>query len=66
MALFYLGGVTLIAPHLYHGLWSARRSLGLLEPAAQAPRRGLSATVAILVWVGFAIIPLAIFFGLLR
>ena len=39
VAAIYLGAVTVLALHAAHGLFSARRSLGLTNPSKQAPRR---------------------------
>lgn len=66
IAALYVAAVTVVALHLAHGLRSARRSLGLASPSATATRRLLSTTVALALWAGFALIPLAIITGLLR
>lgn len=68
VALFYLCSVTALGLHLAHGLWSSRRSLGLLKPKSQpaALHRRFSATVALLLALGFGAIPLAVLCGWLR
>lgn len=66
VAAIYLGAVTVLALHVAHGLWSARRSLGLENPSPRAPRRLLSAAAALALWVGFSVIPLAVLCGALR
>lgn len=66
VAAIYLGAVTVLALHIGHGLYSARRSLGLTRPAAPAPRRLLSLAVALALWAGFGVIPLAVIGGVLR
>lgn len=66
IAALYLVAVTVVALHLAHGLRSARRSLGLASPATTQSRRLLSTMVAMALWVGFALIPLAVVGGFLR
>ena len=68
VALFYLFGIAALGMHLLHGLFSARRSLGLVgkSPADGTLRKPVAKVVAIVLWLGFALIPLAIGSGLLR
>jgi succinate dehydrogenase / fumarate reductase cytochrome b subunit len=66
IAALYLAAVTVVALHVSHGLRSARRSLGLVSPNVTAWRRLLSTSVAVALWLGFALIPLAVLCGLLR
>lgn len=66
VAAIYLGAVTVLALHLAHGLFSARRSLGLRNPSRQGPRRLLSAAAAVVIWVGFSVIPVAVLYGAVR
>ncbi len=66
VAAIYLGAVTVLALHAAHGLFSARRSLGLTNPSKQAPRRLLSVAAAVALWAGFSVIPLAVLYGALR
>lgn len=62
----YLLGVAALTMHLFHGLWSLTQSLGvsttLLDEAA---KRRLAATIAILIGIGYASIPLAVLSGIL-
>ena len=55
-----------LAAHLYHGVWSMFQTVGVVHPRYDRLRRTVATLVAIVVPVGFASIPLAIFFGLLR
>jgi succinate dehydrogenase / fumarate reductase cytochrome b subunit len=52
--------------HLYHGDWSSFRTLGISRPKAAPLRRPVAATIAIVVWAGFTLVPVAIYFGLVR
>ncbi|MEL6496701.1 MAG: succinate dehydrogenase cytochrome b subunit [Cyanobacteria bacterium J06623_7] len=61
----YSGVMVALAFHLRHGIWSAWQSTGVLNskisPVVYAIAFGLGMAIA----VGFVILPLAIFFGLL-
>ena len=60
----YLAACVLLGLHLYHGLWSAARSLGARQRSAGS--RPLVAALAILTAVGFAAVPVAVLAGVLR
>jgi succinate dehydrogenase / fumarate reductase cytochrome b subunit len=62
----YVVAMAAVGLHLFHGTWSAFRSLGLVKPSEHALKHKTSLVVAGLVWLGFTIIPLAIFAGLGR
>lgn len=66
-AVGYIVALTLLGLHLDHGLWSWRRSLGLvpLRPTAGPLQRPLSRLVAALIWLGFISIPVAVSLGFL-
>ena len=46
--------------HLYHGIWSSGRSLGLSAPSPRPLQRQLALALSVLVWAGFAVIPIAV------
>jgi succinate dehydrogenase / fumarate reductase cytochrome b subunit len=52
--------------HLYHGIWSSGRSLGLSGPSPRPLRRQLALVLALIVWAGFAVIPVAVYAGVIR
>jgi succinate dehydrogenase / fumarate reductase cytochrome b subunit len=62
----YVVSMAAVGLHLFHGTWSSFRSLGLVKPSEHALRHKTSLVVAGLVWLGFTIIPLAIFAGVGR
>jgi succinate dehydrogenase / fumarate reductase cytochrome b subunit len=66
IGLFYLVAMVALAAHLYHGVWSMFQTVGVVHPRYDRLRRTVATLVAIVVPVGFASIPLAILFGLLR
>jgi succinate dehydrogenase / fumarate reductase cytochrome b subunit len=62
----YLIAMALVGLHLYHGFWSSGRSLGVSPPSPQPLRRGLAFILALLIWLGFSIIPIAVYAGVVR
>lgn len=60
---FYILAMAALGLHLYHGTWAAMRTLSV-APASQHPlKRRLALVVAIVVAVGFTIIPVAVLLG---
>jgi succinate dehydrogenase / fumarate reductase cytochrome b subunit len=66
VVVFYELAMAAVGLHLYHGVWSSGRSLGTSPPSPQPLRRQLALVLAGLVWAGFAVIPLAVYAGILR
>jgi succinate dehydrogenase / fumarate reductase cytochrome b subunit len=62
---FYIVSMLALGLHLYHGLWSSPRSLGVPYPAAPL-RRKAAYMLAILVAGGFIAIPLGVLAGILK
>jgi succinate dehydrogenase / fumarate reductase cytochrome b subunit len=60
---FYVAGVTALGMHLAHGAWSSVRTLGVNRATGQPLRRPVALVLAALLWLGFTIIPLAVYFG---
>jgi succinate dehydrogenase / fumarate reductase, cytochrome b subunit len=65
VALFYLVAVGALSLHLYHGLWSAFATLGVENLRVQRLRRPLAAAVAVGLFVGYAVVPVAVMAGIL-
>lgn len=59
VALFYLVAMAALGLHLYHGIWSSGRSLGLSPPSPRPLKRRLALVLAVLVWLGFTAIVVA-------
>jgi succinate dehydrogenase / fumarate reductase cytochrome b subunit len=66
MAGFYLVAMIFLGLHLYHGTWSSARSLGVAQPARWPLRRKTALVVALLLWIGFSAVPVAILIGAVR
>jgi succinate dehydrogenase / fumarate reductase cytochrome b subunit len=63
---FYLVAMVAVGLHLYHGVWSSGRSLGMSPPSPRPLRRSLALALALLVWLGFTVIPIAVYAGVVR
>jgi succinate dehydrogenase / fumarate reductase cytochrome b subunit len=62
----YLVAMAFLGLHLWHGVWSFGRSLGVAPASAQPLRRPLAAALAVAVWIGFSAVPLAVLLGIVR
>ena len=62
--LFYVISMIALGLHLYHGAWSSVRSLGYAHPSANPLHRRIALAIAVVVWLGFTAIPVAVFAGL--
>ena len=62
----YLIAMVMVGLHLYHGVWSSGRSLGVSAPSPHPLRRSVALVLALLVWLGFTVIPLAVYAGVVR
>jgi succinate dehydrogenase / fumarate reductase, cytochrome b subunit len=60
---FYLIAMMAVGLHLYHGLWSSGRSLGVSEPSPRPFRRPLALALSAFIWLGFTAIVLAGYLG---
>ncbi len=62
VVLIYLLGVTALGLHLYHGTWSMFQTLGLNNRTYTRMIRVIALLLSLVISVGFAIVPLSIFF----
>jgi len=60
---FYLIAMLALGLHLYHGLWSSGRSLGLSQPSPRPLQRRLAVLLAGFIWLGFTAIVVAGYLG---
>jgi succinate dehydrogenase / fumarate reductase cytochrome b subunit len=65
VTLFYVVAMIALAFHLYHGAWSSVRSLGLSQPSPRPLHRTVAMGIAVVLWLGFTIVPVAVFVGLI-
>ena len=66
VVVLYLIAMAMVGLHLYHGVWSSGRSLGMSPPSPNPLRRTVALVLALLIWLGFTVIPLAVYAGVVR
>jgi succinate dehydrogenase / fumarate reductase cytochrome b subunit len=66
VVILYLVVMAFVGLHLYHGIWSSGRSMGLSPPSPRPLRRSLALMLALLIWLGFSLIPIAVYAGVVR
>ncbi len=66
VAAFYVVAMVAVGLHLYHGTWSAFRTLGMVQPSANPLKRRIATVLAIAIWLGFTLIPVAVVTGMVR
>ena len=63
---FYVIAMIALGLHLYHGAWSSVRSLGYAKSSAHPLHRRIALAVAVIVWLGFTIVPVGVVAGIIR
>lgn len=66
VVVLYLIAMAAVGLHLYHGIWSSGRSLGMSPPSPQPLRRTVALVLALVIWLGFTVIPIAVYAGVVR
>lgn len=66
VSLFYIVAMVALFYHLYHGVWSSMRTLGLNRPSANPLHRRTAVVIAVLAFLGFTSIPVAVLAGWVR
>jgi succinate dehydrogenase / fumarate reductase, cytochrome b subunit len=65
VALFYLVAMAALCLHLYHGVWSSGRSLGVSPPSPDPLRRRVALVLGGFIWLGFTAIVVAAWLGMI-
>ena len=63
---FYVLAMIFLGLHLYHGAWSSVRTLGYAKPSPHPLHRRIALVVAVVVWLGFTLVPVGVLAGLIR
>ena len=63
---FYVVAMLFLMLHLFHGAWSSVRTLGLSKPSQHPLHRRIATVIALIVWLGFTAVPVAVFLGVIR
>jgi succinate dehydrogenase / fumarate reductase cytochrome b subunit len=66
VVLFYVLAMIALGLHLYHGAWSSLRTLGFAKASADPLHRRIALAIAVIVWLGFTAVPVAVFAGVIR
>jgi succinate dehydrogenase / fumarate reductase cytochrome b subunit len=66
VVVFYEFAMVAVGLHLYHGIWSSGRSLGVSTSSPRPLRRQLALALSAIVWAGFTAIPIAVYAGVIR
>ncbi|MEP7067398.1 MAG: succinate dehydrogenase cytochrome b subunit [Gemmatimonadota bacterium] len=64
VTLLYVVAMIALAYHLYHGAWSSVRTLGIERGRLNPFQRPVAIALAFIVWLGFTIVPVAVYFHL--
>jgi succinate dehydrogenase / fumarate reductase cytochrome b subunit len=63
-AIIYIIVMVVLGLHLYHGTWSAFQTLGLNNKTYTQFLRAVAAVIAVVVTIGFIIVPVAVILGI--
>jgi len=63
VVVLYVVAMLALGLHLFHGAWSSFRTLGASPSSAEPLKRRIALLVAIVVWLGFTVVPLGVYFG---
>ena len=63
VAALYIVAMVVLGLHLYHGAWSAARTLSIAGDSPNPLHHRLSAVIAVVVWLGFTLVPLGVLLG---
>jgi len=66
VSLFYVLAMLCLGLHLRHGLWSMLQTLGVAHPRWDAARRTAATVFAVVVFLGFVSVPLAVLAGVVK
>jgi succinate dehydrogenase / fumarate reductase cytochrome b subunit len=66
VALFYIVSMMALGLHLFHGAWSSVRTLGFAKSSAHPLHRRIALVVALVVWLGFTLVPVGVIAGIVR
>jgi succinate dehydrogenase / fumarate reductase cytochrome b subunit len=64
VTLLYVIAMLALGLHLYHGAWSSVRTLGFERGRLDPFKRPVAIAVAVIVWAGFTLVPVAVYFHL--
>lgn len=63
---FYIIAMIALGMHLYHGAWSSVRTIGYAKASRHPLHRRIALVVAVAIWLGFTLVPVAVLAGIVR
>jgi succinate dehydrogenase / fumarate reductase, cytochrome b subunit len=63
---FYVVVMLFLMLHIFHGAWASIRTLGWIKPSPHPRQRPVATLIALIVWLGFTAVPVAVFLGVIR
>ncbi len=66
VTLFYLVAMIFLGLHLYHGAWASVRTIGYAKPSPAPMHRRVALVVAVVIWLGFTLVPVGVAAGFIR
>ena len=63
--LFYVVAMIALGAHIFHGAWSAVRTIGAARPSENPFHRRAALILALFLWLGFTSVPVAVFLGII-
>jgi len=62
----YLVAMVALGLHLWHGVWSFGRTLGVARPSPHPLRSRIAPVLAAALWLGFSLVPIAVLLGVIK
>lgn len=66
VAAFYIVSMMALGLHLFHGAWASVRTLGYAKPSSHPLHRRVALAIALIVWLGFTLVPVGVIAGIVR
>jgi len=66
VSIIYIVAMLALSLHLYHGAWSSVRTLGAAGARPHPLHRPVAMVLAVALWLGFSLVPIAIALGWVR
>jgi len=64
VVLFYVVAMIALGAHIYHGAWSSVRTVGVAQKSDDPMKHRGALILALFLWLGFTLVPVAIFLGI--
>jgi succinate dehydrogenase / fumarate reductase cytochrome b subunit len=65
VTLFYIVAMIFLGLHIFHGGWSSMRTIGATSRSPNPLHRRIATVIAVFIWLGFTVVPLAVWTGVI-